>query len=79
MSATDLKTLADLADLLGVKVRTAMEWRKANAWPHVKIGRRTWFTPEQVEAILAQHTVTPTPAPNVVVTGQTTRSARHAR
>jgi hypothetical protein len=78
MSA-DLLTPADLAAKLGVPVKTAMLWRTQHAWPHIKIGRRFWYTPEQVAQIIAQHTVTPQPAPNVVVSGQTTRSARHAR
>jgi uncharacterized protein YjcR len=75
----DLLTPADLADKLGVPVRTVMLWRKSHAWPSVTIGRRCWFTPEQVAQIIAKHTETPQPAPSVVVSGQTTRSARHAR
>ena len=55
----DLLTDADLATdtFGGVPVRTVAEWRRLHEWPHVKIGHRVYYTPEQVAQIIRKHTV----------------------
>lgn len=78
-----LLTPADLADDLGVTVRKVMEWRRVYGWPCVQIGRVFRFTPEQRDAIIARHAVTPVvPAEEtsaVGIGGQTKRSASRRR
>ncbi|MFT3871099.1 MAG: helix-turn-helix domain-containing protein [Nocardioides sp.] len=52
-----LLTAADLAELLGAPESTVMEWCRTYRWPHVRLGRRFRWTPEQVEQIVAAHVV----------------------
>lgn len=57
MSA-DLLLEADVA-AEEFKVRPAVlaEWRRLYQWPHVRIGRRIYYTPEHVAEITRKHTV----------------------
>ena len=78
MSA-DLLTEAELgADVLhGVAPNVVAEWRRQHNWPHVRIGRRIYYTPEQVAEITRKHTVAGgSVAPK---DGRTTRSAARSR
>lgn len=80
MSADGLLTPADLAEKLVTTEAQVMEWRRSYDWPHVRLGRKVRFTDQQVEAIIAAHSVRPTKkteAP-VKIAGQTSRSARRA-
>lgn len=74
----ELLTPAALADKLGVKPAQVMEWRRQFNWPHVRIGRKFYWTPAQVEAITKQHTISPQRGP-VPADGRTTRSATRRR
>ena len=71
-----LLTPADLAEHFKVPERTVMEWQRADHWPHPRIGRKVRWTPEQVEQIERQHTVTP--AGVRPKDGRTARSAGRA-
>jgi len=78
-----LHTPGDLAAKFGgdVTARKVLDWAREHDWPRINIGRTVRFTDEQVEAILAKHTVTAkrdvTPAA-FVIEGQTKRSARRS-
>lgn len=82
MSAVEPITPAQLAEILDVTEAKVMEWRRVYNWPHVKIGRTFRFTPQQVEQIIASHSVKPSattkPSGPVKIAGQTARSARRA-
>lgn len=73
-----LLTAADLAEILGVSQEKVMEWRRVFDWPHVRIGRRFRWTPEQVEQIVAQHAV-PSQKPERRPGGPTARSMARKR
>lgn len=54
----DLLTPDDLAAQFGgVSRARVLEWRKTYDWPHVRVGRRYFFTPEQFAQIVKQHAV----------------------
>lgn len=77
MSDVDnLLTAEDLAVIFGVNRRRIIEWANQYAWPRVRVGRSLRWTPEQVEAIKARHSVTP--AGVKPADGRTARSARRA-
>lgn len=58
MSADDLLTPDDLgAKFGGVSGVRVLEWRKQYDWPHVRLGRRIRFTPEQAAQIVKAHSV----------------------
>lgn len=69
---------ADLAAKLGVSPAQVMEWRRQFNWPHVRIGRKFYWTPAQVEAITKLHTVTAS-GKVAPADGRTTRSASRRR
>jgi len=73
---SNLLTPDDLAEEFGVPVSTVMLWNRDNGWPHVRVGRRIRWTPEQLEEILRRQSVTPAKAPKLP--GQTSRSARRS-
>lgn len=76
------RTPADLAELLGTTVPNILQWRREHSWPSLKIGRAIRFSPDHVEQILAKHEAKPleaAPVTEVVVTGQTARSAKARR
>lgn len=55
---TDVITPDQLAERLGVPRRRVIEWNATYRWPHIRIGRRIRWTPEQVEQILRKHVIT---------------------
>jgi hypothetical protein len=71
-----LKTHVDLATLLNMPLSTVIELRKREAWPCVRLGRSVRFTDEQINQIVATHTVADAPAKPTAIAGQTARSAR---
>ena len=73
-------TPAALADMLDATEANVLQWRRQYAWPSVKIGKTIRFTSEQVEQIIAKHSVAPSKskAAAPVIDGQTRRSARRA-
>lgn len=74
-----LITDTDLADQFGITVEELNVLRLRHHWPHVKLGRKhVRFTPEQVAAIIRQHSedgVTPAFGKTPAIAGQTKRSA----
>lgn len=80
---TAFYTPADLAEMLVAKEENVLRWRREHAWPSLKVGRYIRFTQEHVDQILAELEVKPAveeaPVAEVVVTGQTARSARARR
>lgn len=72
-----LYTPAELAEFFGISERQLLDWRRANAWPSVRVGRTIRFTQAQVEAILARHSeTTAPPAPGTpAIPGQSKGSA----
>lgn len=78
----NLHSPAALADLFGdgVTPRQILDWRREHGWPCVRVGRTVRFTDEQVEHILAKHTVTGEKAIEAddLIEGQTPRSKRSA-
>lgn len=76
-------TVEDLAGVLRVSREQVLAWRREHGWPSVVIGRRIFFTSEQVAQIVARHTVAPDVGEErpglVLVDGQTTRSASRQR
>lgn len=77
---TDTYTPADVAEMLHTSEANVLQWRRQHSWPSVKVGKTIRFTQEQVEQILAKHTVKPARAvpTTSVIAGQTKRSARRA-
>lgn len=72
----------ELAEILGVSEVKVMEWRRTYGWPSIKVGRTVRFTQEQVEQILASHSVKKSETPEIVpviASGQTARSANRRR
>jgi excisionase family DNA binding protein len=57
-----LKTHADLAERLNLPLSTTIELRKREGWPHIRLGRKVRFTDEQIDQIIATHTVVEAPA-----------------
>lgn len=55
---SDLLTVADLAEKFETTTAKVLEWRRVYDWPHVRIGRKFFWTPEQVAEITRKHTVT---------------------
>lgn len=80
---TAVYTPADLADELKVTEANVLRWRRERSWPSLKVGRHIRFTQEHVDQILAELEVKPAvdeaPVAEVVITGQTARSARARR
>ena len=73
-----LITPVELGTILGGEsAEKVLEWRRTYDWPHVRIGRKFYWTPEQVEAIKRQHTVASTKA--APRDGRTLRSANRRR
>ena len=71
-----LLTAAQVGEILGgATADQVMEWRRVYGWPHVRIGRRFMWTPEQVEQITRAHVVK---AGKVDQSGRTQRSARRS-
>ncbi len=74
---SEFRSADDLAADFGVDRLTLLEWRRRYSWPHTRIGRKFYFTAEQVEAIKKAHEITgPKVAP---IAGQTARSANRRR
>lgn len=76
-----LITEAELAaDYLRLDVDKVAELRRKHRWAHVRLGRfEVRYTADQVAAIIAQQTRTPSkPATPPTVAGQTTRSRRRS-
>lgn len=77
----DLMPITELAAKIRQSVENTKVLRRQHGWPSVKIGKSILFTREQVEQILAAHTVKPVkstkPAPGPIA-GQTKRSAGRA-
>lgn len=69
---------ADLAgpDYFDVPESTVAKWHRDYQWPHVRVGRRIRYTPEQVAEILRRHTVKPERVKGLP--GQTARSAKRS-
>jgi excisionase family DNA binding protein len=59
MKRSDLAymTSTEVADLLGVSLRTVVNLRRRRVLPHIKIGRLVRFSREQVELALRSYTV----------------------
>jgi excisionase family DNA binding protein len=74
-----LYTPADLAEFFGISERQLLDWRRANGWPSVRVGRTIRFTQSQVDAIIARHSeTTPQQDPATVtpvIPGQSKASA----
>ena len=51
-------TSVEVADLLGVSLRTVVNLRRRHVIPHLKIGRLVRFSREQLESTLRSYTVT---------------------
>ena len=51
-------TSTEVADLLGVSLRTVVNLRRRRVIPHLKIGRLVRFSREQVESALRAYSVT---------------------
>lgn len=80
--AVRLYTPAELAKMFAVTERQLMDWRRANNWPSVRVGRTIRFTQTQVDDILARHSETPAKAetePAVAIAGQSRASAARAQ
>lgn len=73
----DLLTPAEVAKRLRITPKKVMELRRANGWPHVKLGRSIRFTPQQVEQIIGKQSVSPSTS-HVALPGQTAASARRS-
>jgi hypothetical protein len=82
-----LTTEAELADLFQLSAERAAELRRANSWPHVRLGRSdVRYTDAQIEQIVAMQSsaprraaVVPDPLATVApIKGQTQRSARRS-
>lgn len=72
----NLLTPDDLAARFGVNRATLLRWANQYAWPRTRVGRKSYWTAEQVEEIERQHAVTPSGvAPR---DGRTARSARRS-
>lgn len=73
-----LLTPVDLGAMLGgASADRVLEWNRAYSWPHVRIGRRIFWTPEQVDQITRAHTVTDSKVTRT--DGRTARSASRKR
>jgi len=55
-----LLTIGELADLFQISRSTAYRLKKSQAWPHIRFGTEIRFSQENVEAIKALNTQTPT-------------------
>lgn len=63
----------------GMGARYVERQARSGAWPHLKFGRRVYFTPEQVDAIVELHSAQPSPAAAVAAShGQRTRRTSRA-
>lgn len=56
---TEFLTVNDLADRLHRSPRTIQRWARERRIPHVKLGRATLFTEQQVEEIAQAYTREP--------------------
>lgn len=75
-----LITPAQLAEMFDLTEAKVMELRRKHDWPHVRLGRRFRFTPEQVARIIADHTATSDGAqPAADPFGLTDRGRQRAR
>ena len=65
-----------LAAHFGVNRPTSLRWAKTYGWPRTRVGRKSYWTPEQVADIERRHAVTSSGvAPR---DGRTARSARRS-
>lgn len=77
---SDLLTESELATRFGVSLKVLQNWRRAHSWPHVRIGRKIWFTSGQYEEIKRIQTQRSEAAPlSAAIPGQTARSASRRR
>lgn len=53
MTADDVMTVAEVAELLHVPRSTVADWARRGVLPSVKIGRRRIYVRQQIEALLA--------------------------
>jgi excisionase family DNA binding protein len=51
LTASDVMTAAEVAELLGVPISTVHHWARARAIPSRKIGRRRLFVRSRIEAL----------------------------
>lgn len=54
LTAADVMTVAEVADLLHVPRSTVSDWARRGILPSVKIGRRRIYIRQQIEAVLTQ-------------------------
>ena len=54
---SDLLNPDELAAEFGVNRATLLRWANQYGWPRTRVGRRSYWTAEQVEQIKQQHTV----------------------
>lgn len=75
-----LVTEEQLAEDFGITVEKAAELRRKHQWPHLRLGRsEIRYTPDQVAAIIAMHTVRPRePEGPRGLPGQTPLSAKRS-
>lgn len=74
-------TPAQLADELGATEEQVLRWRRQYRWPSFKAGKTIRFTAEHVEQIIAMQSAQPERPEvpdDVLIDGQTKRSARRA-
>lgn len=72
-----LLTAADLADHFGLTERRVMEYAHQYGWPRIQIGRKFRWTPQLVEQIEREHTVSPSGV--APADGRTARSAARSK
>jgi excisionase family DNA binding protein len=63
-----LRTMGEVADILRISRSTAFRMKKAQQWPHVRLGTEIRFTNADIEAIIQMNHQTPPPpktVPNV--------------